>query len=388
LFVCQASNEEPKDFSAHLQSLLPEQKASNVQELLLPLNEGVALTELIQAKHADVVKAFGECWRMFKNGLGEQFKFGQKRTFTKDDSFYPIKGIQNYYPPFSGKDAYKNAVTGDYDLFACWPKIPSGGLEDLVRGSELAATGDALFSRMSSKPHSLRSTVSKNVFVEFIPTFKELETLKAAHPSFGNSNGLVLLVAGTLNSFVNTVRQKILYLFEKAPRTVLGRNVAFHGDEGGRPEIDAVDYDVAAFVPAVLMKTRGIAEGLGVDYNKKRAKPEMFVIKQHVDLLTLINAVKSKCYVPLNFAWVYDFFKSGENEVKELLKALFCTPPKNAKAATAEEKKKQDTEHETLQTKFKLLFRTNQDGTHPPDSEFFAEVGAKINGFMNTAPDA
>lgn len=341
---------------------------------------GCLVKDLCGENNDKVVKAIDSICTEFKpNNLVDR----EKQSIEKE-LFYPIKGIQNYYPPFSGNNKHLNAVTGDYDLFACWPKIPSGGLEDLVRQSELAPAPDALFSRMSSNPHSLRSTVSINVFLEFIPTFKELETLKAAHPSFGNSNGLVLLVAGTLNSFVNTVR----YTFKKAPRTVLGRNVAFHGDEGGRPEIDAVDYDVAAFVPAVLMKTRGVAEGLGVDYNKKKAKPEMFVVKQHVDLLTLINAVKSECYVPLNFAWVYDFFKSGENEVKELLKALFCTPPKNAKAANAEEKKKQDTEHETLQTKFKLLFRTNQDGTHPPDSEFFAEVGAKINGFMNTVPDA
>jgi hypothetical protein len=225
------------------------------------------------------------------------------------ESFYPIKGIQNYYPPFSGDDAYKNAVTGDYDLFACWLKITSGGLEDLVRQSELAPAPDALFSRMSSKPHSLRSNVSKNVFVEFIPTFNELKESKVDHPSFGNSNGLVHLVAGTLNSFVNVGEARG------------GRNVTFHGDEGGRPEINKVDYDVAVFVPAALMATGSVATCLNSD--KKNA--QMFIIKKHDELLTLIKAVKSECYVPLNFAWVYDFLESNDDEVKKLLKAVLCS---------------------------------------------------------------
>jgi hypothetical protein len=300
--------------------------------------------------------------------------------------FCPIRGIQNYYPPFSGDDAYKNVVTGDYDLFACWPKISSGGLEDLVRWSERGPTGDGLFSRMSSKQFSLRSTVSRNVIVEFTPS------QKFQHPSFGNSNGLVLLIAGTLNSLV------------AAGVARGGRNVAFHGDEGGRPEIDAVEYPVAAFVPKALMAAGSVARDLtGQEADKKNA--QMFLITNHVDLLTLINAVKCECYVPLNFAWVYDFLtrekhkvkvkkQNGEEmtdekmniAVKDLLKTLFYTPPKNAKAATNEEEKKQDAEHATLQTKFKALFPAKVAGKFPEKSAFFVKADQKIDFVMN--PDA
>jgi hypothetical protein len=226
--------------------------------------------------------------------------------------FYPIQGIQNYYPPFHGADSYKNAVTGDYDLFACWPKIPDGNLADLVRQSELVRAGEMarperFFAKLPLKRHSLQSTVSTNVFVEFIPTSNELHESKRDHPAFGNSNSLVLLVAGTLNAFVNVGEARG------------GRNVAFHGDEGGRPEIKAVDYDVAAFVPRVLLTKELIGP------NQQSPGTAMFIIKSHVELLTLINAVKDQCYVPLNFAWVYDFLKDENAKVTECLKDLLCT---------------------------------------------------------------
>jgi hypothetical protein len=291
--------------------------------------DGFKANDLCGNHFSEVVNAIEENYKKFKGD--SSFPSEPNEPTVRNELFYPIKGIQNYYPSFSGEDAYKNAVTGDYDLFACWPKIASGGLEDLTRQSELAPAPDALFSKMSSKPHSLRSTVSKNVFVEFIPTFMELETLKAAHPSFGNSNGIVNLVAGTLNSFANLGSARG------------GRNVAFHGDEGGRPEIDAVDYEIAAFVPKALMATGSIAKDLSA--NKKNA--EMFIITSHAQLLTLISAVKPHCYVPLNFAWVYDFLMSENDNVKTLLKAIFC----------GGETENQDTKLQSLQNKFKDVFK-------------------------------
>ena len=287
--------------------------------------DGLSVNELCREKTDEVVNAIEGIHKIFKASLfkeGNGFPPEPDGPSARRESFYPIRGVQNYYPPFSGKDAYRNAVTGDYDLFACWPMIPDDGLEDMVRQSELVATAeDPLLLRMSSKKFSLRSTVSRHVFIEVIPSGEEIGPLE--HGSFGNPNGVVLNVAGTLNSFAISRAD-----LEGSAKGVV-RNVAFHSDECGRSDIDGVEYPVAAFVPAALMGIKSIATAL-LGHDPPNRDTQMFILKTHVDLLTLIDAVKSRCYVPLNFAWVYDFLMSYNADAQQLLKALFCTPDRDA----------------------------------------------------------
>jgi hypothetical protein len=354
--VSVGGNEQ--DLEPFLEALRDKQDAPIVdakdKDILLPPKPGIKLNAICSGDAPGVAAALKKTWVSFKS----------KRNLTtfqpdfKDDYVvYPIQGIQNYYPPFSGDDAHLNAVTGDYDLFACWPKIHSGGLEDLIRGSERLATRDTLFSRMSSKPYSLRASTTPNVFVEVIPTFKELadkrsKGLSADHSSFGYVNDLVLLVAGTLNSFVNSVN---LGAEDPRPSTLNGRNVAFHGDEGGRPNIVEVDYEVAAFVPKILMAAGTVAKDLMGEEagNENEQNEQMFLITNHVELLTLINAVKPHCYVPLNFAWLYAFLvdeRSDAEVVKGLLKEVFW-------------KDAADSTHAKLKDAFTKLFGKEQPAT-------------------------
>src|SRR5690606_12483304 len=100
------------------------------KDILLPPKPGIKLNALCSGDASGVAAALKETWESFKRKWNLTFQ----PDFNDDYAVYPIQGIQNYYPPFSGDDAHLNAVTGDYDLFVCWPKIHSGGLEDLVRG--------------------------------------------------------------------------------------------------------------------------------------------------------------------------------------------------------------------------------------------------------------
>ncbi len=323
------------------------------KQVLLPLKEeGIQLGDLWpdDDSAASVVKALKETWDSLKSDLNLKER---PTAFTKTSVFYPIKGIQNYYPPFADDEAYLNAVTGDYDLFACWPMIPRGGLEELTRGDERTATRDTLFTKIPRNRYSLQTTASPNVLVEVIPTFKELEESERSHPSFGYiSNDRVLRVAGMLNHIA---------AFLSASDTI--RNVAFHGDEGGRPEIYEVEYAVAAFVPKSVMGAAG-EDLMGAGVGEK--DEQMFLITNHVELLTLINAVKDHCYVPLNFAWVYDLLTyEGDDveDVKALLKEVFWT-----EAA--------DSNHKILREAFSNLFGTQRPVTSEKKVELLADLKA------------
>ncbi len=219
--------------------------------------------------------------------------------------FRPILGIQNPFPPYTGKTTYKNAVSGDYDLFAVWPVIPPAGYETLIRTSEIEAKAWAqpqpkqpprpikLFIPAGGKDYTLELTCSRNVYIEFIPGSGEMGGLQ--HPDYGNINEAVCLAAQTLNSLVGSI-----YQGREAP------NVAFHGDEGGRPDIDTIDYPVAVFLPSVIFDK--INEISAAPSNRQRT----LVIEKHEDFLALIQLLKGQCYILLNFGWLIDLFKAEQ----------------------------------------------------------------------------
>jgi hypothetical protein len=128
--------------------------------------------------------------------------------------YRPLLALTNPYPPYSGADNYKNAVTGDFDLFAVWPRITADGAkerefavrvggmqEGTKKGQIFAAEGNHAIGRVS-----------------------------------GNISNGVYMIGQLLNSIIGA-------------RTNQARvNRIFHSDEGGRPGIDAVDSSVA-FTP-------------------------------------------------------------------------------------------------------------------------------------------
>ncbi len=212
----------------------------------------------------------------------------------------PIRGIQNPFPPYSGTDTYKNAVSGDYDLFAVWPHQTRDEAET-VRVTEMRAglrnkrdsnpyskinlpvakaapeatsrSAEGLFVRDAWKKFSIRSIQTPNLYLEVIPHYKEITPLE--NDQLGNVNDLVFLAAQTLNSFVAMLTKS-----KQAP------NRAFHSDEGGRPGVDEIEFPIAAFLPVSIAPRR-----------------QCLIINTHEQFLQLINLVKGQYRVLLNFGW-------------------------------------------------------------------------------------
>jgi hypothetical protein len=154
--------------------------------------------------------------------------------------FFAIEGAVNPYPPYPKykNDSYKNCVTGDYDLFACWPKT-TYPLQELIRQAEFSLGKENYFSSFGkSLTLGLRPAGAFNhIYIEFIPGVPAINDLE--DPEKGNINDLTELVAGTLNSIAGVAI--------KNDKTYA--NKAFHSDEGGRPKIDEIEFPIAFFLP-------------------------------------------------------------------------------------------------------------------------------------------
>jgi len=238
---------------------------------------------------------------------------------------YVIEGIQNPYPPYTDTaKQYRNAVSGDYDLFAVWPVVPATGFDLLPRLTEIEITyrepdpiavkwrnllqkkrvrlrekEQRLFQSVAGKRFSLELKKSAYVYIEIIPPYDEIE--KYESPYYGNINEAVYETALTLSSLV-----ALQYAGQKeAP------NVAFHSDEGGRPGLDEVDYPFAVFLPNEL--ARELASDLvkGKMMQPQGKLPEnnkIFLIDSHDEFLTLIKFLQGRCYITLNSAWAFAWF--------------------------------------------------------------------------------
>lgn len=158
--------------------------------------------------------------------------------------FYPVEGAINVYPPYSADaEKHKNCVTGDYDLFACWPKSDYP-FKELIRRVERninnSIAGEGSILTIGLRPYD----TFNQLFVEFIPGVPAIDSLEDA--SLGNINDLTSLAGGTLNSLAAMQYNSLK----------VSPNKAFHSDEGGRPMITDVDFPVSCFLPrSLLLKT-------------------------------------------------------------------------------------------------------------------------------------
>ena len=238
-----------------------------------------------------------------------------------------IDGIMNPNPPYpaGNADHYKNAVSGDYDLFAVWPDIPAGGFQELVRISEEGLVNDPRIARnveyinyeelplneryyllpVAGKKFSLEIRASRNVYMEFIPGFESIGNLESSLK--GNVNEAVTLAVGSLNTFVDT----------KYPKT--NGLVAFHSDEGGRPGVNDIEYPVAFFLPKAFADWCGLNTAL--------------LIQSHAQFLALINFLKGWYYIPLNWGWFIHLFMMAHTatELQQAIALLTAENQKNAK---------------------------------------------------------
>ncbi len=295
--------------------------------------------------------------KYFTKALIDKFKIRRSDNFSK---FYPICGAQNPFPPYrframkneekndgkrtaydaakksyDGENSYKNAVTGDYDLFAVWPVKPPVGWEMLTRLAEQQIawavrlekwkTGvksfegkDGEFSQRASffldragKAFSLESRASPDVFVEVIAGFDEIDVWES--PELGNINDATALVASSLNDTVSIAAERC---GGRGPsRGRVAPNMAFHSDEGGRPGIDEVDYPFAVYLPKSLFErlTKDVKDSKALNKTQKKAfapKSRMLLIDKprHDDFLDLACMLREKCYLLFNHVWLMQMF--------------------------------------------------------------------------------
>jgi hypothetical protein len=168
--------------------------------------------------------------RIFAPSNADSFKEGET-------TYYPMRGLMNPHPPYpKGDNYYKNAVSGDYDLFAYWPSSQLSDI-DITRKSE-----DSLNQNLK-----LATNASGLFYLDFIPGFAELKQewqgvkLKES-AEVGNINNLGYNVASTLNALANSSR-------------TLAVNSAFHSDEGGRPSVMEIEFPIAFFFPHSILTT-------------------------------------------------------------------------------------------------------------------------------------
>ncbi|WP_413167904.1 anthrax toxin-like adenylyl cyclase domain-containing protein [Capilliphycus salinus ALCB114379] len=234
------------------------------------------------------------------------------------DNFYAVNGIQSPYLAYRDeKNLYKNAVSGDYDLFAVWPFTPNASFEMTTRISEIESEqsesdqSQNLFISVETKKNAVEITKSRNVFIEFIGTYQELDGKE--DPEIGNINDLVFFTAQTLNSLVQAT-------YKSAPDQGQFPNRAFHSDEGGRPGVNDIDYPIAFFMPKSLWK-----DLKGQDVKQKNIlKNTAFVVESHVVFLSLIKLLRRRFYVFLHDGWVMHLMclAAGKKQMESLVNRI------------------------------------------------------------------
>jgi hypothetical protein len=231
------------------------------------------------------------------------------------------------------KHVHKNAVTGDYDLFAVWPKRNGVGWEELVRASDIQQKVEDVYKQKLSnlsrqtrkegfftpaigKPFGLSLTGSPNVVIDIIPGFDEIEAWE--DPEFGNAHNATLMAAQTLNSFVynhfltfeKTRRDPALANSGPNPRHFTYPHVAFHSDEGGRPGIDEIDFPVGVFLPKSLAMLEQVQKVLNKNYKEGDFFIRQFLLDKcdYDKFLALAVAVRNECFVSFNHVWMTYMF--------------------------------------------------------------------------------
>jgi hypothetical protein len=114
---------------------------------------------------------------------------------------------------------YKNAITGDYDLFAVWPFVKGLNAYD---ASEYGLDHRPLGTVRGSNTSQERANVEH---------LEEHFTKSGQGTKLGNITPRIYMVCQMINSIV-------------------GRHVLWHSDEAARPFLDDVDLPIMAYTPA------------------------------------------------------------------------------------------------------------------------------------------
>ena len=261
--------------------------------------------------------------------------------------FYPILGIKNPYPPYRNdgtantgsvvkgdgtagtvdgdtrSNYYKNAVTGDYDLFAVWPRLSDAGM-----------SGPGII-RISEKGKKQFCVDVNQACVDVVPSFSALG--ESEDPRWGNASDNVLLVAGTLNSFMDAMRNAprpssiwarvCSYISCMGTRSLpstfpknASPNLAFHSDEGGRPGLTELELPVAVFVPqGEIQDATRITQFLRC------------IVTERAKVLGLIKLQKATYKIVMHAAWLYDLIDKSETDgTVDTMKAVFGIDPTKA----------------------------------------------------------
>ena len=139
----------------------------------------------------------------------------------------PVLALTNPYPAYRAQaDAYKNALTGDFDLFAVWPKLEKRA-DFMVR---VGGMGVGVSAKVDPKvdPKAIQTAIATEK--------KKIYAAEAAD--------LIGSTTGNMSSGVYDVAMRLNIEMQKI-RGQSQVNRVFHSDEGGRPGMAEVDEAVA-----------------------------------------------------------------------------------------------------------------------------------------------
>lgn len=169
----------------------------------------------------------GELWALYYEP-SETKKPGFARLRTeaavpeKSAALVPVSAMVN---PGSGQRGYRDAIAGDYDLFALYPK--EGSSHDNLHGGRNVAQKAKVAASASPQIKELA-----RAFTEI--SSKELER---EHEHMGNITPLLTKIKQSLNKGIKS-------------KGYQGGDVVMHSDETGNPFSAAPDYPLLAFVPS------------------------------------------------------------------------------------------------------------------------------------------
>jgi len=177
------------------------------------------------------------------------------RENTQDPRWKAIRALQDRVwnddsgTSFVAFESWKKATTGDYDLFAIWPK------NDANWQGNAQALNNRLVGAKALKDNNLANE----------------------NPNLGNITGRIATIRWQLNEAIRTTGR------------YSGGDMVHHSDEAGRPFIDDVDLPFLVFMP---------------DGKNKTYKKDWFLIESVEEFQALIEALKSSYTVALNPGWI------------------------------------------------------------------------------------
>jgi hypothetical protein len=138
-----------------------------------------------------------------------------------------------------------------------------------------------VFWPVPDKPFAVESSVTRHLYLEFVPGFAEIHDLESDEK--GNINDIVENVVGRLNSFAAAG-----YGGRVVP------NFAFHSDEGGRPGVTEIEFDIGVFLPSRLRWRRR-----NFILTKQPAP-------QRDRFARLVDYLAGTCAISINAGWLHD----------------------------------------------------------------------------------